>query len=174
LGNRSVPRSRQAHASFDVARLRRSGHLWRRSAWVPPAKGTEHTTTAWPTRERHPIVRVLVALAPRSYREAVALYIHKHRPQAEVSTISPEGVDAEVRRSSPHLVVYNEVSEAVREVAIAWARILFEDSLDAEVNIDGRGRRVEDVGMDDLLEVFDQTEALLTEGDGVTPEGSSS
>jgi hypothetical protein len=59
-------------------------------------------------------------------REAVALYIHQHRPQAEVSTISPEGVDAEVRRSSPHLVVvYNEASEAVREVAIAWARILF-------------------------------------------------
>ncbi len=113
-------------------------------------------------RERHPIVRVLVAIAPRSYREAVALYIHRHRPQAEVSTISPEGVDAEVRRSSPHLVVCNEASEAVREVAITWARILLEDSLGAEVSIDGRSRRVEDVGMDDLLEVFDRTEALLS------------
>jgi hypothetical protein len=113
-------------------------------------------------------------MAPRSYREAVALYIHQHRPQAEVSTISPEGVDAEVKRSSPHLVVCNEASEAVRAVAITWARILFEDSLDAEVSIDGRSRRVEDVGMDDLLEAFDRTEALLSEGDGVTPEGSSS
>jgi hypothetical protein len=117
---------------------------------------------------------VLVAIAPRSYREAVALYIHQHRPRAEVSAISPEGLDAEVRRSSPHLVVYNEASEAVCEVAISWARILFEDSLDAEVSIDGRSRRVEDVGMGDLLELFDQTEALLSGKDGATPEGASS
>jgi hypothetical protein len=33
---------------------------------------------------------------------------------------------------------------------------------------------VEDVGMEDLLEVFDRTEALLSEGDGVTLEGSGS
>ena len=117
---------------------------------------------------------MLVAIAPRSYREAVALYIHQHRPQAEVSTISPEGVDAEVRRSSPHLVVCNEASEAVREVAISWVRILFEDSLGAQVSIDGRSRRVEDVGMDDLLEAFDRTEALVSEGDGVTLEGANS
>ena len=107
---------------------------------------------------------MLVAIAPRSYREAVALYIHQHRPQARVSIVSPEGLDAEAGRSSPHLVVCNEASEAVREVAITWMRILFEDRLGAEVSIDGRSRRVEDVGMDDLLEAFDRTEALLSEG----------
>ncbi len=117
---------------------------------------------------------MLVAIAPRSYREAVALYLHRHRPQAEISIVSPEGVDAEVRRSSPHLVVCNEVSEVVREVTITWVRILFEDSLGAEVSVDGRSERVEDVGMDDLLEVFDRTEALLSEGDGVTLEGTRS
>jgi hypothetical protein len=124
---------------------------------------------------RHPIVRVPVAIAPLSYRETLALYIHQHRAQAQVSTISPMGLEAEVRRSCPHLVVYNEASEAVREVAIAWARIHLEDGLlDPEVSIEGRSRRVEDVGMDDLLEVFDQTEALLSEGGGVTLEGYSS
>jgi hypothetical protein len=117
---------------------------------------------------------VLVAIAPRSYREAVALYIHQHRPQARVSIVSPEGLDAETGRSSPHLVVCNEASEAVREVAITWMRILFEDRLGAEVSIDGRSRRVEDVGMGDLLEAFDRTEALLSEGDGATLEGARS
>ncbi len=117
---------------------------------------------------------MLVAIAPRSYREAVALYLHRHRPQAEISIVSPEGIDAEVRGSSPHLVVCNEASEAVREVTITWVRILFEDSLDAEVSIDGHGEHVEDVGMDDLLEVFDRTEALLSEGDGVTCEDARS
>jgi hypothetical protein len=106
---------------------------------------------------------VLVAIAPRSYREAVALYLHQHRPQAQVSIVSPEGLDAEVGRSAPHLVVCNEANEAVREVAITWVRTLFEDSLSAEVSIDGRSRRVEDVGMDDLLEIFDRTEALISE-----------
>ena len=125
--------------------------------------------TAWSTRGRLPIVRVLVAMAPRSYREAVALYIQQHRLQAQVSIVSPEFLDAEVGRSSPHLVVCNEASEAVRKVAISWARILFEDSLGAEIGIDGRIRRVEDVGVDDLLELFDRTEALL---DGVTLEGA--
>ena len=106
---------------------------------------------------------MLVAIAPRSYREAVALYIHRHRRQADVSIVPPDGVDAEVGRASPHLVVCNEVSEAVREVAITWVRILFEDSLEVEISIGGgRSRRVEDVGMDDLLEVFDRTEALLS------------
>ena len=140
----------------------------------PSRRGTNHTTTVCPTRGRVPIVRVLVAIAPRSYRESVALYIHRYRPQAEVSIVSPEGLDAEVGRSSPHLVVCNEASEAVLEVAITWVRILFEDSLGAEVSIDGRSRRVEDVGMDDLLEIFDRTEALLSEGGGVTLGGARS
>jgi hypothetical protein len=48
-------------------------------------------------------------------------------------------------------------------VAISWVRILFEDSLGAEVSIDGRSQRVEDVAMNDILESFDRTEALLTE-----------
>ena len=112
---------------------------------------------------------MLVAIAPRSYREAVALYLHRHRPQAEISLISPEGVDAEVRRSSPHLVVCNEASETVRRVTISWVRILVEDNLGAEISIDGGGERVEDVGMDDLLEVFDRTEALLSEACAPSP-----
>ena len=73
-------------------------------------------------------------------------------------------------RSSPHLVVCNEASAAVREVAIGWVKIHFEDSLGVEVSIDGRNRRMEDLGMGDLLEVFDRTEALLSEGGGTTLE----
>ncbi len=88
--------------------------------------------------------------------------------------VSPGGVGAEVGRSFPHMVVCNEVSEAVREVAISWVKILFKDGLGAEVSIDGRGRRVEDVGMDDLLEVFDRTGVLLSEGGGVALGGTRS
>ena len=79
---------------------------------------------------------MLVAIAPRSYRACC---------------------------KSTTLHRYNEASEAVREVAISWVRILFEDSLGAEVSIDGRSQRVEDVAMNDILEGFDRTEALLTE-----------
>ena len=140
----------------------------------PSRKGYRAPKNSVPNEREVPVVRVLVAIAPRSYREAVALYIHRHRPQAEVSIVSPAGVDAEVGRSSSHLVVCNEASEGVREAAITWIRILFESSLGAEVSIYGRCRRFEDVGMEDLLEVFDRTEALLSKGDGITLEGARS
>ena len=107
-------------------------------------------------------VRVIVALAPRSYREAVALYVHQHRHHAEVLIVAPEALAAEAQRFSPHLVVSNEVSEDLRESALSWIEILFEDSLDANVIVGNHSiRKIEDIGMNDLLGVFDETEEWL-------------
>jgi hypothetical protein len=108
------------------------------------------------------ITRVLVAIAPRSYREAVALYIHRHRPTAEVLIAPPGDLDREVGRFKPHVAVCNEVTENVRESVASWVEILFEDSMDANVSVDElRSQRIEDIGMDDLLKVLDETEGLL-------------
>jgi hypothetical protein len=107
-------------------------------------------------------VRVLVAIAPRSYREAVALYIHQHRPLAEVLIAPPAELETEVGRFGPHVVVCNETTEHVLRAVTSWVEILFEDSLDANVKVDDlRSLKVEDVGMDDLLAVLDETEEQL-------------
>ncbi len=55
-------------------------------------------------------VRVLVTIAPRSYREAVALYIHQHWPPVEVLIAPPEELDREVGRFRPHVLVCNETT----------------------------------------------------------------
>jgi hypothetical protein len=106
-------------------------------------------------------VRVIVAIAPRSYREALALYVRQQRPQAEVLIVAPEALAAETQRLEPHLVVSNEVPEGLRGSALSWIEVLFEDSLDARVSVDNRSmRKIEDIGMDDLLEILDETEEL--------------
>lgn len=105
---------------------------------------------------------MLVAIAPRSYREAVALYIHQHRPPAEVLIAPPGELEREVGRFRPHVIVCNETTDKVLGSVHSWVEILFEDSLSANVKVDElRSQQVEDVGMDDLLAVLDETEELL-------------
>ena len=108
-------------------------------------------------------VRVLVAIAPRSYREAVALYIHhRHRSPADVLIAPPEELEREVGRFSPHVVVCNETPRDVLGSVLSWVEILFEDSLSANVKVDKlRSQKVVDIGMDDLLGVLEETEELL-------------
>jgi hypothetical protein len=44
------------------------------------------------------VVRVLVALELRTYREAIASALGHSRPQAAVSISDPEGLDSEMER----------------------------------------------------------------------------
>jgi hypothetical protein len=81
-------------------------------------------------------VRVLVAIAPRSYREAVALYIYQKRPLAEVLITPPGELEREVGRFRPHMVVCNETTDNVLGSVHSWVEILFEDSLSANVRVD--------------------------------------
>ena len=106
---------------------------------------------------------MLVAIAPRSYREAVALYIHQQRPLAEVLIAPPRELEREVGRFRPHMVVCNETTHNVLGSVHSWVEILFEDSLSANVRVDQlRSWKVEDIGMDDLFGVLDKTEELLS------------
>jgi hypothetical protein len=105
---------------------------------------------------------MLVAIAPRSYREAVALYVHQRRPHAEIMIVTPALLEAEVERFRPHVVVCNETIESVRDSVPTCVEILFEDSLGANVSVGELGtRKIEDIGMDDILGVIDVTEELL-------------
>ncbi len=107
--------------------------------------------------------RVLITIAPRSYREALALAIHRYRQPAEVRIAPPGDLVREVDHFRPHLVVCNEATEQMLGSVPSWVEILFHDSLDANVRVDEkRTRKIEDIGIDDLLEVFDETEELLT------------
>ena len=110
------------------------------------------------------IVRVLVSIAPLSYRQAVAQALARSRPRLEVRIAPPEDLDREVGRFGPHLVVCNEATAFVRSNVLSWVEIAFEDGLDAAISLDGRTSLVHDVSMDDLLAAVDETERMVSRG----------
>lgn len=112
----------------------------------------------WWERWKAYLVRVLIAIAPLSYRESVALNLTRHRPHLEVRMAPPEDLDQEVSTFEPHLLVCNEITEAVRQNVLSWVQILFENGLDAIISVDGQGSEVHDISTEDLLKAVDETE----------------
>lgn len=109
-------------------------------------------------------MRVLVSIVPLSYRESVALSLTRQRPHLETKIAAPEDLDQEVSSFKPHLVVCNEVTEAVRENVPSWVQILFKDGLDATISVDGQDSEVHDISTEDLLRAVDETESTVSRG----------
>jgi len=100
------------------------------------------------------------------YRQTLAEYLGKSRPSAEIRTADPEDLDGEVDLFRPHLVLsHDEVGSGRRVRAFSMVEILYSDSLDARVSVDDRDpARVEDMKIEDLLAVLDETEELISGG----------
>jgi hypothetical protein len=108
-------------------------------------------------------VRVLVSIAPLSYRQAIALTLMSHRPRLDVRICPPEGLDSEVERFEPHLVVCNEATQTVRANVLSWVEILFENGLGAIISLHGQTSEVHDISTDDLLGAVDETEKMVSQ-----------
>lgn len=110
-------------------------------------------------------MRILVTVKPRMYREALALALHEHRPDAEVMLAPSESLDGEVKDFRPHLLVRNDNDGAGPEYLNAIAgriEILFSDGMGARVNLDGRVRKLDDMCVDDLLAVVDEVAEFIS------------
>ena len=114
------------------------------------------------------MVRVLVTVEPKMYREAIALAVQHHRPDAEV-LLAPESVaDGQVSGFVPHLLVRNDggdgfVPEELLEGVVCRAEVLYTDSMATRVSLaDGRSYTIEDACMDDLLALVDDAEGLVS------------
>ena len=107
--------------------------------------------------------RVLVALSPQMYREAVALSIHRNRPGLDVRVASPEAAEAEIGAFRPHLLVHNDTAP-IPEGALAGVpcrvEVLYSDGLDTRASADGRSERIDDASVGDLLRLVDRATAL--------------
>ena len=109
------------------------------------------------------MTRVLVALSPRMYRQAISLSIHRSRPGLAVRAASPEATAGEIEAFRPHLLVHDD-TDAIPEEALAGVpcrvEVLYSDSMDARVSADGRVERVGDMGVEGLLRVVYRAAAL--------------
>ena len=57
-------------------------------------------------------MRILVTAKPKMYREALALALHRHRPDFEVMLVSAESLDGEIGSFRPHLLLRNDNDRA--------------------------------------------------------------
>ena len=114
------------------------------------------------------MIRVLISIAPRSYRESLAIALQRDRPESEVRVAPPSLLEAEAQLFQPHMVICNDESYPKLDGIInSRVEILFIDDLHANISLDGRSEKIRDVGIDDLLKVLDQTGDAIV---GTQPE----
>jgi hypothetical protein len=118
------------------------------------------------------MIRVLVALSPRMYREAVALSIQQGRPGlVDVRLAPPEAMEEELESFRPHLLVHNEASADARDGAVPVSEtalqavpyrieVLYSDGMDARISADGRVTELPDACTEDLLAAVDAAGSL--------------
>lgn len=101
-------------------------------------------------------MRVLLANAPLSYRQAMAAAIAALRPDVDVLLAEPEALDTEVERLRPDVVVCSHVTPLVEGRVLAWVDLYPEGDRHATISIDGLRVETGGVELDDLLSIIDQ------------------
>ena len=111
-------------------------------------------------------MRILVTVQPQMYREALALTLQHHRPDAEVMLGSLESLDGQATSFRPHLLVRNDTDGADMELqrdVLCWIEILYSDGMDARISMGGEVWNIKDICTEDLLEIVDEVEGLTQE-----------
>jgi len=106
------------------------------------------------------VVRVLVAIEPKMYREVLALHLRQQRPQSEVVLASAGNLEATAERTRPHLTIANEVPPLLKEMGF-WVEVPTDGWLDAHISADGYSTTLHDVSLEDLVAVMDKAEEEL-------------
>ena len=106
-------------------------------------------------------VQVLVAIEPRSYREAIGCAIMGLRPDIVVSVVEPEMLLAETARLEPQVVIHSRPEEPLAGVVTCIG--LPEDPiLPATLYKRGDRSEVPDFDLEKLIAVLDET-VLITQ-----------
>ena len=113
------------------------------------------------------MVRVLITLEPRMYREAIALALQGARPDSEVLLAPEESLNGQVYDFAPHVLVRSdsgrEVSEGQRGSVVLSVEVLYTDHMGVRVSVaGGASYTIEDASMEDLLSLVDEAEGLIS------------
>ena len=103
---------------------------------------------------------VIVAIEPRSYRQAMGQAIRALRPHVEVVVLEPSTLQAGVKRLDPELVFANRPDACAPTGRTAWVEFLPYEEPPARVCLAGRRRELGEVELSDLLSLVDETEKL--------------
>ena len=98
----------------------------------------------------------------RSYGEAMVSALRASRPGLEeVALAHLRELEAELERFDPHLVVCGHPNTFDPGGRAAWVLLSDEPSEPSEVCIDGRHRGLENPGLEEMLEIIDETERMV-------------
>jgi hypothetical protein len=116
------------------------------------------------------LVRILVTISPRLYREAIALSIHRHRPDFEVLLAPTDSLDGEAERFGPHALVQDADEEGlppgVPDGLVCRVQVLkTTERMDATIELGGATSELRDISLDELFAALEEAEGLL-QGDG--------
>jgi hypothetical protein len=116
------------------------------------------------------MMRILVALSPRMYCEAMAHSVHSNRPGLDVRCVPPEDAERKLVVFRPHLLVHNDTAPIPKGVLAGVARrveVLYSDSMSARVVFDGQAEEVVgDMDLGGLLAAVDAAEQEISQGAG--------
>ena len=100
----------------------------------------------------------------RSYGEAMVGAVRASRPSLEVALAHLRELEAELERFDPHLVVSSRPNTFEAGGRAAWVLLSDDPEEPSEVCIDGRHRRLENPGLEEILGIIDETEELVGTG----------
>lgn len=107
------------------------------------------------------VIRILLTIEPRSYREAIGLALRELRPGTEVIIREPQSLEAGISSLRPELVVCSRVTPFVRQNSLAWIEIYPEGESQAVVRSIYGISTVSDFDFDTLLDIVDETARIV-------------
>lgn len=105
-------------------------------------------------------MRVLVALEDeyRAYREVLAAGFQALRPGTRVSTTVPSGLEEEMVRFDPQVIISNRPGSADTGDSVTWIELPTDPSRPTVVSFGGRSFEQSNPTLDALLEIVDEAE----------------
>jgi hypothetical protein len=111
------------------------------------------------------LVRILITITPRIYREVLALCIHRRRPDLEVLLAPAWPLDGRAERFEPHVLV-QDADEAGLPPALAGGvvcrvQILKKpERIEAAIELDGTTTELRDASLEELFVALEEAERL--------------
>ena len=112
--------------------------------------------------------RVLVAFDDehRAYREVIAAGIRILRPREDVAVSTPAGLEGEIARFDPQVVICVAPSPADTGDRPAWVELDLLPRRAAKVRVGSRRRELADPTLEDVLRIVDEAEEFVEKGEG--------
>lgn len=106
------------------------------------------------TGDDPPALHILLAMAPRSYQDVLAMSIVRGCPWARLSVVQPVELDAALDALHPDLVVTSRVTELLLAQAPAWVVLYPEGAGLAIAAVSGVQTTSSDLTMERLLGII--------------------